>query len=101
MLYLSPRMRAVAWSLEWSAAATPGTSSVYRASPRMRATAIGSITMIMKWRITKSCRPLLGLDAYLRHIPGVPLTLHHRLYAVARIHGLRTRQNVGNDEALC
>src|SRR5262245_10630376 len=38
--------------------------------PRMRATAIGS--MMMKWRITKSCRPLRGLDARLRNIPGVP-----------------------------
>jgi hypothetical protein len=27
---------------------TPGTLSIYRASPRMRATAIGSISMIMK-----------------------------------------------------
>jgi len=44
---------------------------IYRASPRMRATAIGS--MMMKWRITKSCRPLRGLDVWLRHLPGVPL----------------------------
>jgi hypothetical protein len=29
--------------------------------------------MMMKWRMTKSCRPLRGLDAQLRHIPGVPL----------------------------
>jgi hypothetical protein len=29
--------------------------------------------MMMKWRITKSCRPLRGLDVWLRHIPGVPL----------------------------
>src|SRR6266508_4643055 len=36
----------------------------------MRATAIGS--MMMKWRITKSCRPLRGLDVRLRNIPGVP-----------------------------
>src|SRR5215510_945664 len=27
--------------------------------------------------------------------------LHPRLYAAARIRGLRTRQNVGNDKALC
>src|SRR5262245_21267335 len=67
----------------------------------MRATAMGSISMMTKWRITKSCRPLRGLDMYLRHIPGVPLTLHLRLYAAARIRGLRTRQNVGNDKALC
>jgi hypothetical protein len=56
--------------------------------------------MMMKWRMTKSCRPLCGLDAYLRHIPGVPLTLHPRLYAAARIRGLRTRQNVGNDKRI-
>jgi hypothetical protein len=55
---------------------------------------------MMKWRMTKSCRPLRGLDAYLRHIPGVPLTLHPRLYSAARIRGLRTRQNVGKDKAL-
>jgi hypothetical protein len=54
--------------------------------------------MMMKWRMTKSCRPLRGLDAYLRHIPGVPLTLHPRLYSDARIRGLRTRQNVGKDK---
>jgi hypothetical protein len=35
---------------------------------------------------------------YVRHIPGVPLTLHPRLYAAARIRGLRTRQNIGNDK---
>jgi hypothetical protein len=29
--------------------------------------------MMMKRRITKSCRPLRGLDVFLRHIPGVPL----------------------------
>src|SRR5215471_18501236 len=52
---------------------------------------------MMKWRITKGCRPLRGLDAYLRHIPGVSLTLHPRLYSAARIRGLRTRQNAGND----
>jgi hypothetical protein len=28
---------------------------------------------MIKWRLTKICRPLRGLDAYLRHIPGVPL----------------------------
>jgi len=55
----------------------------------------------MKWRMTKSCRPLRGLDAYLRHIPGVPLTLHPRLYSAARIRGLRTRQNAGKDKAPC
>src|SRR6266540_5589501 len=80
---------------------TQGTSSIYRASPRMRATAIGSISMMTKWRITKSCRPLRGLDVRLRHVPGVPLTLHPRLHADARIRGLSTRQNVGNDKALC
>src|SRR5262245_15694898 len=40
--------------------------------PAKRATAIGPISMMMKWRITKSCRPLRGLDVRLRHIPGVP-----------------------------
>src|SRR5262245_6000910 len=64
----------------------------------MRATAIGPISMMMKWRMTKSCRPLRGLDAYLRHIPGVPLTLHPRLYSAARIRGLRSLQNVGNEK---
>jgi hypothetical protein len=29
--------------------------------------------MTFKWRITKSCLPLRGLDMWLRHIPGVPL----------------------------
>src|SRR5215475_7135530 len=67
----------------------------------MRATAIGSISMRTKWRKTKSCRPLRGLDVRLRHVPGVPLTLHPRLYAAARIRGLRTRQNVGKDKASC
>src|SRR5262245_4614134 len=62
IMYLSPRMRAAEWSLGRSVSGTPGTSSIFRASPRMRATAIGSISMIMNWRITKSCRPLLGLD---------------------------------------
>src|SRR5215467_9493175 len=93
----------------------------------MRAAAIGSISMMTKWRMTKSCRPLRGLDAYLRHIPGVPLTLHPRLYSAARIRGLdaylrhipgvpltlhprlysaarirglRTRRNVGKDKGL-
>src|SRR6266540_740261 len=66
--------------------------------PAKRATAIGPISLMMKWRMTKSCRPLRGLDAYLRHIPGVPLTLHPRLYSAARIRGLRTRQNVGKDK---
>src|SRR5262245_47540470 len=56
--------------------------------------------MMMKWRMTKSCRPLRGLDAYLRHIPGVLLTLHPRLYSAARIRGLRTRQIVGKDKLL-
>jgi len=51
---------------------TPGKIRIYRASPRMRATAIGSISMMMKWRITKSCRSLRGLDVRLRNIPGVP-----------------------------
>src|SRR6266511_4377508 len=41
--------------------------------PAKRATAIGPISMIMKWRITKSCRPLRGLDVWLRPLPGVPL----------------------------
>src|SRR5262249_32840106 len=77
---------------------TPGTTRIYRASPRMRATAIDSSSMMTKWRITKSCRPLRGLDVYLRHIPGVPLTLHLKLYAAARIRGLRTRQYVSNDK---
>jgi hypothetical protein len=27
--------------------------------------------MMMKWRITNSCRPLRGLDARAHHIPGV------------------------------
>jgi len=29
--------------------------------------------MTLKWRITKSCRPLRGLNVWLHHIPGVPL----------------------------
>jgi hypothetical protein len=29
--------------------------------------------MMMKWRMTKSCRPLRGLDVWLRHLPVVPL----------------------------
>src|SRR5262249_46588536 len=40
--------------------------------PAKRAIAIGPISMMMKWRMTKSCRPLRGLDVFLRHIPGVP-----------------------------
>jgi len=31
---------------------------------------------------------------------GLRLTLRPRLYAAARIRGLRTRQNAGNDKAL-
>src|SRR5262249_17309943 len=29
--------------------------------------------MRMKWQITKSCRPLRGLDVWLRYVPGIPL----------------------------
>ena len=39
--------------------------------PAKRATAIDTVSMMMKWRITKSCRPLRGLDMRLHHIPGV------------------------------
>jgi hypothetical protein len=77
---------------------TPGAIKIYRTSPRSGRQPLTS--MMMKWRMTKSCRPLRGLDAYLRHIPGVPLTLHPRLYSAARIRGLRTRHNVSNDKAI-
>jgi hypothetical protein len=39
---------------------------------------------------------LRGLDVFLRHIPGVPLTLHPRLYSDARVRGLKY-----NIRALC
>jgi hypothetical protein len=52
--------------------------------------------MMMKWRMMKSCRPLRGLDVFLRHIPGVPLTLNPRLYSDARVRGLKY-----NIRALC
>src|SRR5262249_3294944 len=51
--------------------------------PAKRATAIGPISMIMKWRITKSCHPLRRLDVWLRHLPGVAAALHPRLYSAA------------------
>jgi hypothetical protein len=50
--------------------------------------------MMTKWRITKSCRTLRGLDVHLCHVPGVPPTLHPRLYADARIRGLRLRRRL-------
>src|SRR5215475_645474 len=40
--------------------------------PAERATAIDPSSMMMKWRMTKSRRPLRGLDVWLLHIPGVP-----------------------------
>jgi hypothetical protein len=39
--------------------------------PAKRAAAIGVISMMMKWRIMKSRRPLRGLDLRLHYIPGV------------------------------
>jgi hypothetical protein len=57
----------------------------------------------MKWRMTKSRRPFRGLDVRLCHIPGVPLTLHPRLYSDARVRGLKYNirdlcKNLGNDK---
>src|SRR5262249_23416314 len=71
--------------------------------PAKRATAIGPISMMMKWRMTKSRRPLRGLDVCLCHIPGVPLTLHPRLYSDTRVRGLKYNihdlcKNLGNDK---
>jgi hypothetical protein len=36
-------------------------------------------------------RLLRRLGGFLRHIPGVSLTLHPRLYAAARVRGLGSR----------
>jgi hypothetical protein len=73
---------------------------IYHTSPRTRATAIDAASMIMKERITINCRPLCGLDGigYAVLLGFRAAALHPRLYAVARIRGLRTRQNMGNDK---
>src|SRR5262245_59317891 len=68
-------------------ARNPRYDQVLSHQPAKRAAAIGIISMMIKSRITKSCRPLRGLDVRLRRIPGVPLRLHPRLYAVARSAG--------------
>src|SRR5262245_42787033 len=52
------------------------------------------------------CRLLRRLNAFLLHIPGVPrCALHPRLYAGARIRGLKYAptfvKNVGNDRFGC
>jgi hypothetical protein len=57
-------------ALGWSVA-EPRYDSDPSSKPAKRAAAVGPISMIMTWRMTKSRRPLRGLDAFIHYIPGV------------------------------
>jgi hypothetical protein len=77
---------------------TPGMTRDLSTSPRMRATAIDSASMMMKVRTTNNCRPLRGLGGIgcvvLLGLRAV--ALHPRLYSVARIRGLGFDTRISN-----